>query len=164
MPPAGNGLNQSARQAQQQCQRRRPYYRHHSRRATTATGRQTLWQGNAKQATWPCCCVSSAHQLSVMLARSTWLLSERLVATLFSGALTWAPRRRRCQVKSVPVVTPANRSNTGLLLLFGIQPQSTLTKGRHNKRPPDRKSTRLNSSHVRISYAVFCLKKKKTTN
>src|SRR3989442_8504801 len=33
------------------------------------------------------------------------------------------------------------------------------------QRPPackaDRKSTRLNSSHVRISYAVFCLKKKK---
>src|SRR3989442_10301397 len=28
-------------------------------------------------------------------------------------------------------------------------------------RPVDRKSTRLNSSHVRISYAVFCLKKKK---
>src|SRR5258707_10154732 len=27
----------------------------------------------------------------------------------------------------------------------------------------DRKSTRLNSSHVRISYAVFCLKKKKFT-
>src|SRR5690554_7605800 len=28
----------------------------------------------------------------------------------------------------------------------------------------DRKSTRLNSSHVRISYAVFCLKKKKKQN
>src|SRR5207249_11509539 len=28
-------------------------------------------------------------------------------------------------------------------------------------RPQDRKSTRLNSSHVSISYAVFCLKKKK---
>src|SRR5690606_41470895 len=27
--------------------------------------------------------------------------------------------------------------------------------------PSDRKSTRLNSSHVKISYAVFCLKKKK---
>src|SRR5690606_39467643 len=27
-------------------------------------------------------------------------------------------------------------------------------------RPQDRKSTRLNSSHVKISYAVFCLKKK----
>src|SRR5262245_64496289 len=28
----------------------------------------------------------------------------------------------------------------------------------------DRKSTRLNSSHLGISYAVFCLKKKKNTN
>src|SRR3712207_6892506 len=28
--------------------------------------------------------------------------------------------------------------------------------------PQDRKSTRLNSSHANISYAVFCLKKKKT--
>src|SRR3712207_6967961 len=28
-------------------------------------------------------------------------------------------------------------------------------------RPRDRKSTRLNSSHANISYAVFCLKKKK---
>src|SRR3712207_8024822 len=28
--------------------------------------------------------------------------------------------------------------------------------------PLDRKSTRLNSSHANISYAVFCLKKKKT--
>src|SRR5690349_23812370 len=34
---------------------------------------------------------------------------------------------------------------------------------RHGHRGPhrDRKSTRLNSSHVEISYAVFCLKKKK---
>src|SRR3989442_6549463 len=31
-------------------------------------------------------------------------------------------------------------------------------------KPRDRKSTRLNSSHVRISYAVFCLKKKQQTN
>src|SRR5688572_32323520 len=29
--------------------------------------------------------------------------------------------------------------------------------------PRDRKSTRLNSSHSQISYAVFCLKKKKST-
>src|SRR5438874_10546628 len=31
-----------------------------------------------------------------------------------------------------------------------------------NSKSSDRKSTRLNSSHVEISYAVFCLKKKKT--
>src|SRR5207302_9103601 len=30
-----------------------------------------------------------------------------------------------------------------------------------HRREVDRKSTRLNSSHVKISYAVFCLKKKK---
>src|SRR2546430_13336609 len=30
--------------------------------------------------------------------------------------------------------------------------------------PSDRKSTRLNSSHSQISYAVFCLKKKKNAN
>src|SRR3712207_8813556 len=30
-------------------------------------------------------------------------------------------------------------------------------------RPQDRKSTRLNSSHANISYAVFCLKKKKVS-
>src|SRR6266481_6804036 len=32
------------------------------------------------------------------------------------------------------------------------------------QRPQDRKSTRLNSSHSSISYAVFCLKKKKKKN
>src|SRR5688572_31140464 len=38
------------------------------------------------------------------------------------------------------------------------------TAGGHSSLPPaqDRKSTRLNSSHSQISYAVFCLKKKKT--
>src|SRR2546430_8224475 len=34
--------------------------------------------------------------------------------------------------------------------------------GRHQL-PADRKSTRLNSSHSQISYAVFCLKKKKAS-
>src|SRR5690349_22318782 len=39
-------------------------------------------------------------------------------------------------------------------------------KGAERPRDPfrDRKSTRLNSSHVEISYAVFCLKKKKKKN
>src|SRR6266540_5315710 len=35
------------------------------------------------------------------------------------------------------------------------------TRMRRMGRRPDRKSTRLNSSHITISYAVFCLKKKK---
>src|SRR2546428_9766925 len=36
--------------------------------------------------------------------------------------------------------------------------------GADRTRRSDRKSTRLNSSHDQISYAVFCLKKKKTQN
>src|SRR5690606_41291562 len=35
-------------------------------------------------------------------------------------------------------------------------------RSRRTRASEDRKSTRLNSSHVKISYAVFCLKKKKT--
>src|SRR5438445_3321405 len=41
------------------------------------------------------------------------------------------------------------------LMLFGLAVSRTYIKG------IDRKSTRLNSSHANISYAVFCLKKKK---
>src|SRR5260221_1516741 len=49
-------------------------------------------------------------------------------------------------------------------------PPSVQTRERHYHHSPllehktkgDRKSTRLNSSHTVISYAVFCLKKKKT--
>src|SRR2546429_6292964 len=37
-------------------------------------------------------------------------------------------------------------------------------KGQMRFRPKDRKSTRLNSSHGYISYAVFCLKKKNNEN
>src|SRR6267378_2887062 len=43
---------------------------------------------------------------------------------------------------------------SGLLAFYASQ-------SRHAGWPGDRKSTRLNSSHVEISYAVFCLKKKK---
>src|SRR6202522_2488485 len=39
---------------------------------------------------------------------------------------------------------------------------SKLATARSNSVVEDRKSTRLNSSHLRISYAVFCLKKKKS--
>src|SRR6266496_5163580 len=41
----------------------------------------------------------------------------------------------------------------------GSRSRRSATSGR--RRLSDRKSTRLNSSHVEISYAVFCLKKKK---
>src|SRR5204863_2563420 len=56
-------------------------------------------------------------------------------------------------------------------LFRSARPTADTASGRHDRRrldgigvgdgDEDRKSTRLNSSHVEISYAVFCLKKKK---
>src|SRR5690242_20872051 len=45
-------------------------------------------------------------------------------------------------------------------MLFRDEPEPQ----REKTRRLDRKSTRLNSSHMSISYAVFCLKKKKQNN
>src|SRR2546430_6125132 len=45
-----------------------------------------------------------------------------------------------------------------------MQPQYRDPCPRRRCEPRDRKSTRLNSSHSQISYAVFCLKKKKKKN
>src|SRR5207244_13416711 len=42
--------------------------------------------------------------------------------------------------------------------------QTVSFRWRRSRSPEDRKSTRLNSSHQIISYAVFCLKKKKKKN
>src|SRR5690242_21348313 len=67
--------------------------------------------------------------------------------------------------------------STFLLMGFGLKPYESTVIGlwiagiaffirqvmRYVKNEPDRKSTRLNSSHMSISYAVFCLKKKNTT-
>src|SRR2546426_1393265 len=55
---------------------------------------------------------------------------------------------------------PALREPTGYQGRVSFRPCPTYF-GRISWWPQDRKSTRLNSSHLVISYAVFCLKKKK---
>src|SRR2546430_13609809 len=55
---------------------------------------------------------------------------------------------------------PHEADQRGLLLLA---PARVLVLAFPLLEPLDRKSTRLNSSHSQISYAVFCLKKKNTT-
>src|SRR5690349_23482322 len=52
----------------------------------------------------------------------------------------------------------------GMLAIMALFPIGAVNMARainQNRAAEDRKSTRLNSSHVEISYAVFCLKKKK---
>src|SRR3989442_11359168 len=59
------------------------------------------------------------------------------------------------------VQAPMNRRQF-LTLPFALLLAPLVRGAEAQLRKADRKSTRLNSSHVRISYAVFCLKKKKT--
>src|SRR3989442_11919709 len=73
--------------------------------------------------------------------RSTLFPYTTLFRSIFSGAISpWSAHVRQ------PACVPANDD-------VPLNAREFL----------DRKSTRLNSSHVRISYAVFCLKKKKHT-
>src|SRR5690242_20761307 len=60
------------------------------------------------------------------------------------------------------VVDAPCRPSLGVLLFMAVTALVTGTSLRTRRRvdPQDRKSTRLNSSHMSISYAVFCLKKK----
>src|SRR5204862_1966031 len=74
------------------------------------------------------------------------------------------PRR---PVSTLFPYTTLFRSRTGLRPGPGRRPRRRdprvrLSPGRRRGDVRDRKSTRLNSSHVEISYAVFCVKKKKT--
>src|SRR5437867_9523302 len=77
--------------------------------------------------------------------------------------------------RSMDKFTATMLENTGLLAMIGKAergPEAIEEIRRHGAaylradlldRLGDRKSTRLNSSHRTISYAVFCLKKKKIT-
>src|SRR3989442_7499250 len=56
-------------------------------------------------------------------------------------------------------LTPLGRESSWLTLLTSA---SSILSPAVSRDWSDRKSTRLNSSHVRVSYAVFCLKKKQT--
>src|SRR5437667_3052873 len=67
--------------------------------------------------------------------------------------------------RNVPFSTRTLKASARLALSFaGRRRGGKLKQGwRPAGRGRDRKSTRLNSSHITISYAVFCLKKKKKT-
>src|SRR5690349_24680175 len=60
---------------------------------------------------------------------------------------------------ALPICRPSARERAGFTSQSG---RASEASSEVSFRRTDRKSTRLNSSHVEISYAVFCLKKKKT--
>src|SRR5258707_1932206 len=66
------------------------------------------------------------------------------------------------QVRKRDIVAIANASLGGMCRHHAMTDIVEQKSGQQMvARVPDRKSTRLNSSHANISYAVFCLKKKK---
>src|SRR2546422_6014104 len=75
-------------------------------------------------------------------------------------AVPAAPAERHSPRKGYPSLGPAGAKNT-LVFFTDYQCPVCPRAARELDRLVDRKSTRLNSSHGYISYAVFCLKKKK---
>src|SRR5690606_41577236 len=63
-------------------------------------------------------------------------------------------------VDEVDAHEPGARGEPAVLQLLGRLDQGPAAAAAEIEPGRDRKSTRLNSSHVKISYAVFCLKKK----
>src|SRR5439155_24734094 len=59
-----------------------------------------------------------------------------------------------------PVPNPNQRRLLSRTPIPGVANSASARRARLSLQLRDRKSTRLNSSHVSISYAVFCLKKK----
>src|SRR2546426_8896118 len=83
---------------------------------------------------------------------------RELLETLVRGGKT--PQRVVLRA-GIVLGASAGRSNNGLAKDLGVTRPTVLL---WRERYADRKSTRLNSSHLVISYAVFCLKKEKNTS
>src|SRR5256885_12080080 len=76
---------------------------------------------------------------------------RRYVESLSAYARQFLERMEKPDVEEISGIAPA----------VAIRQKNSTRNPRSNV-ATDRKSTRLNSSHLVISYAVFCLKKKKT--
>src|SRR5256886_9336296 len=78
-----------------------------------------------------------------------------------------APVSRDPKALAATIAALAARLGNRLVTSQAVREQHGNTTTWIENQPPDavdRKSTRLNSSHSQISYAVFCLKKKKKNN
>src|SRR5205809_4340752 len=77
--------------------------------------------------------------------------------TLFRSPHEWTPMHIMWDSGALDKFVKETSTNMG----SSIDPYGTRVMGYYARSVRDRKSTRLNSSHGYISYAVFCLKKKK---
>src|SRR5690554_6810051 len=83
-------------------------------------------------------------------------LKDRKINTTIPDYIINRPIRMHSMGQVSYNVSPIVGANYGVIRNISLR----VTKSNRGNFVGDRKSTRLNSSHVRISYAVFCLKKK----
>src|SRR6266496_6588968 len=106
---------------------------------------------------------SSAFRATASRRRRYYTALPRAFLLSLATMALFASYRMRRRSKCPPRLsllnwrTPCRKSSPIRRCVFGFATAHYATP----KPYPDRKSTRLNSSHVEISYAVFCLKKKK---
>src|SRR5262245_63938594 len=81
------------------------------------------------------------------------------ISTLFPYTTLF--RSIDCAHRRAESVAGAERADSDLAAAVSRLGSRRSDQYRENRGRKDRKSTRLNSSHLGISYAVFCLKKKK---
>src|SRR5207248_9009732 len=106
--------------------------------------------------------------LSLLLCSSPHPLLPAAHSLSLHDALPISSTLRRRWERSAPGRARSSRSRRATSHICTRSASSVVRSGRDREdraRPgaEDRKSTRLNSSHRTISYAVFCLKKKKKT-
>src|SRR6266581_7117957 len=126
---------------------------------------------------------TSAKLIATSGYRASSVGAEERLAEALDGAEAAGMRRARLEAEAVPgragdvLVAVAEAQDAGLIVVARGEDQSLsdlsrwlthhapcdlliVASGSRDPHAPDRKSTRLNSSHPSISYAVFCLKKK----
>src|SRR5690554_7515179 len=99
--------------------------------------------------------------------RTVTLMKSILVIAIISTAMVFSSCKKNTKPggkKAVEIEIPCKdegRSDKNFFRADANATSQDMSLSREKALLADRKSTRLNSSHVRISYAVFCLKKKK---
>src|SRR5690606_41008457 len=99
--------------------------------------------------------ISPQHIMKIFLPLLLLLAAPSFLNPAFSQTNT-TPQ----QFKHAAELAKAKINNEQLHRIDSLL-QSFIDQKKTNSVAADRKSTRLNSSHVKISYAVFCLKKKR---
>src|SRR5258708_23829283 len=134
----------------------------------------TQWKTSI--ATWDLQFKASIASIMPLLVQMATLASEIIdgVGSVGSSVSRWTtPDDEKTKSQLNDQITDAARLRDMLESLHGDAASFGAFKARtlagvlglpEDATIPDRKSTRLNSSHQIISYAVFCLKKKKTSN